>query len=501
LSEAWSELVRRLRGTAALGSVGELLAWDQETNMPPKAAAFRAEESALVARLAHERATDERVLELVVACESDVALVSDELVAADLREIRRDWERARRLPSDFVAEANETSSLALEAWKEARRTSDFAKFLPWLERQVEIAKRKAAYYGTPPGGEAYDALLEDYQPGITAAEVDALFSPLRQGLAPLIRELGESASAPPALGPIDLPVADQRRFHEHVLGQIGFDRDAGRLDTSVHPFSAGIAPADTRITTRFRDGDFLDSFGSTLHEAGHALYEQGLPKDAHFGLPRAQPAGLGVHESQSRLWENHVGRSAEFWRWAGPAAATHFGTALAGISAEAIHREVNRVEPGLIRVESDEATYNLHVMLRFDLERAMLRSDLAPRDLPGAWNERMREDLGVDVPDDRRGCLQDVHWSAGFIGYFPTYTLGNLLGAMIWNAVRRDVPDLSGRIARGEFRPLLDWLRREIHAHGRRWRFPDLVRRVTGGPLEPGPFLTYLREKLEPLYR
>jgi len=297
-----------------------------------------------------------------------------------------------------------------------------------------------------------------------------------------------------------VPQERQHAFNQIVLRRIGFDAESGRLDVSAHPFSVGLGPGDTRITTRYRDDGFLDALGSTLHEAGHGLYEQGLPKEKLAGQPLADPLGLGIHESQSRLWENHVGRSRAFCRWAVPEIRSIVGAPLDTLTEDELYAAVNIVRPNLIRVESDEATYHLHILLRFDLERAMLRGDLRAADLPGAWNERVKRDLGLEVPDDASGCLQDVHWSMGAIGYFPTYTLGSLYAAQFWQAAASDVPGLSEQIARGEFGPLLGWLRDKIHAHGRRYAAAELCERVTGAPLTHKPLVRHLEDKLRPLY-
>ena len=490
-----------MRETATLGSVGELLAWDQETMMPRGAARFRAEELAMVSSLVHQKATDTVVGDLIASCEADRALVADPAIAANLREIRRDYDRALKLPSELVAEISETSSLALEAWREARAKSAFREFAPWLEKQLALHRRKAECYGAPAGGELYDALVEDYEPGMRGDEIERLFGPLREGLRPLIAAIASATHQPdPTLDRIEIPQARQRVFNEAVLAQIGFDLAGGRLDISTHPFSTGLGPGDTRITTRYRDDAFLDSLGSTMHEAGHGLYEQGLPKVERLGQPAAEALSLGWHESQSRLWENQVGRSCAFWKWAGPVARGIFGDLVDGVTDEDFYRAVNIVRPNLIRVESDEATYNLHIMLRFDLERAMIRGDLAVADLPGAWNDRIKSDLGLDVPDDARGCLQDVHWSMGSVGYFPTYTLGNLYSAQLWDAVVVAIPDVDQQVQRGEFVALLGWLRDNVHAHGRRFPARELARRVTGHPLGSTSLLRYLDAKLRPLY-
>jgi carboxypeptidase Taq len=497
--DTYARLLAHLAETSTLSSVASALEWDQETAMPPKAGGFRAEEMGLLARLVHERATDPAVAEMLEACEADGALLADPDSAANLREIRRDHTRATRLPTALVAEMSETSSRAMEVWKEARRQSDFALFAPWLHKQIELHRQEAACYGTPEGGEPYDALLETYEPGMRCATLDGLFAPLREAVVELLGRIASAPRAPDtALSRARIPVAAQRAFNRYVAEAIGYDFEAGRLDESAHPFTSGLGPGDTRITTRYGDDRFADALGSTMHEVGHALYEQGLPKEERWGQPLAEACSLGIHESQSRLWENQVGRSREFWTWALPHARRLLG--LDGVDLDGVLGCVNAVEPSLIRVDADEVTYNLHVMLRFDLERAMLRGDLDAGGVPEAWNARMRSDLGVTVPDDARGCLQDVHWSSGLIGYFPTYTLGNLYAAQLWEAAGRALPALAEDVGAGRFGPLLEWLRENLHRHGRRWPAPELCRRVTGEPPSHAPLVRYLERKLGPIY-
>ncbi len=500
MSAAYDSLRRHLRELGALNSVLGLLGWDQETMMPPKAASARADELSLLSRLAHERATSEKVGELLDACESDGSLAADPVASANLREIRLDYERARKLPSSLVAEFSETTSHALEAWKAARTDSDYATFRPWLEKVLELCRRKAECYGVPEGGELYDALLDEFEPGMTSATVESIFDPLRDALVPLIDEIAQRPQPDDGPNRVEVPIEIQKTFNREVLEQLGFDLAAGRLDVSTHPFSSGVAPGDTRITSRYTPAGLAEALSSTMHEAGHGLYEQGLPKSEHRGQPLSEPLGLGIHESQSRLWENQVGRSAEFWLWLRPSLVDATGDAFAKYDARALYRAANIVRPSLIRVESDEATYNLHVMLRFDLERAMLKGDLAVADLPAAWDDRIKADLGLDVPDTARGCLQDIHWSMGAVGYFPTYTLGTLYSAQFWDAILVDLPELPASIARGEFAPLLQWLRDKIHRKGRQLPAADLCRELTGKPLQHDAFIAYLRTKLEDIY-
>jgi carboxypeptidase Taq len=498
----YAGLLAELREIATLASVGATLGWDQEVMMPPAAAPLRGEQAALLSQLVHERRTAPRLGELIAACESDGELMADADASANLRWVRRDFDRATRLPTSLVRELAGTSTLAMHRWREAREASDFEAFAPWLEKLLELNRRAADHLGFPGDGDRYDALLENYEPGMRAAELDRLFAELRRGLVPLIAELRERG-ARPDVGWMEIPldVDAQAAFNRAVVERMGFDLEGGRLDVSTHPFCESPGPGDTRLTTRYDGARLLSALHATMHETGHGLYEQGLPKAERFGEPLAESASMGVHESQSRLWENFVGRGRAFWTWALPELRRSTADPrVAALDVETVYRGLNAVEPGLIRIESDEATYNLHIMMRFDLERAMLAGDLAVRDLPGAWNERIRADLGLEVPDHRRGVLQDIHWSMGAIGYFPTYTLGNLYAAQLWDAASRSLPDLEDRLAGGTFLPLLAWLREHVHAHGRRHPAPELIRRATGEPLSPQPLLDYLRRKLGEVY-
>ena len=502
-SVAYSELRRLARESAVLNSVESLLGWDQETYMPAGGAAARAEQSAALAAIVHEKRTSPRVGELLNACEQDRALVgeAESPTARNVKEMRRAYDKATKLPTALVAELARVGSQAQEVWKGARASNDFASFAPWLEKMMSLSREKARCYGVPAGGELYDALLDEYEPDARAAEIARVFGPLGQRLSALVSRLLDHGRAPDdsILG-AKIDPARQHEFGMFVIKSLGFDLQAGRLDVTTHPFCSGVAPGDTRLTTRYREERFTDALYGTMHECGHGLYEQGLPKQDHFGEPLGDSVSLGIHESQSRMWENFVGRSREFWSWAQPHAARILGPALASTGVDQLYGATNVVRRSFIRVEADEATYNLHVMLRFELERALLAGTLAVRDLPDAWNRRFRELLGVDAPDDRRGCLQDVHWSFGLIGYFPTYTLGNLYAAQFWERIHADMPDLSSRMSRGDFAPLLSWLRDKIHRHGKRYSAGELCRRVTGAPLSPEPLLRHLEHKLAPLY-
>jgi carboxypeptidase Taq len=512
IPSAYTELCTLQRECASLGAVGQLLNWDQETYMPHGAACNRAEQQALLAGIVHERRTSARVGELIARCEQDRDLAGNEVVVANLREMRRDFDMATKLPGSLVEEIAKVTSLSQEAWKIARERNDYPAFAPWLERVLGLMRRKAECYGVPSGGELYDALLDEYEPGATARQIEGVFTPLRKDLTDLVRAVGEKTGAKKGRVKIDTRCIEERvdpalqhEFGLRVLRTMGFDLDAGRLDVTTHPFCSGIAPGDTRLTTRYRGEKFTDALYGTMHEGGHGLYEQGLPKcgegDASlFGQPLAESISLGIHESQSRMWENFVGRSRQFWKWAVPVLRKQFGKKFKKYDADDFFAATNTVRPSLIRVEADEGTYNMHVMVRFELERAILAGSLKVRDIPGEWNARYKDYLGVDVPDDRRGCLQDVHWSFGLVGYFPTYTLGNLYAAQFWEKINADMPGLGKQIAKGKMVGLRDWLREHIHKHGKRYRASELCRIVTGRPLESAPLLRHLRSRAEAVY-
>lgn len=494
------------RETALLETVAETLAWDERTNLPPGGAEYRGEQLAYLAREIHRRRTAPQVGEWLQSLAGQDLSNIDADADADVREMRREYERRRMLPEALVSELARLTVEGQQVWAQARQANDFASFRPVLERIVARKREEAeALRGggadTSGGGESlYDALLEDYEPGATAAKMATLFAALRDALAPLVKSVVESGrEAPTEILRRLYPIEAQRQFSIFAAKRIGFDFDRGRIDVSAHPFCSGIAPSDCRLTTRYSERLFPNAFFGTLHESGHGLYEQGLRKERH-GLPSGTYLSLGIHESQSLMWENFVGRSRGFWRYFFPAAQGAFPEALGDVDAEAFYFAINGVRPSLIRVDADQATYSLHVIVRFELEMALLDGSLAVSDLPGAWNEKYRKYLGVESPTDSDGVLQDVHWSAGLFGYFPTYTLGHLNGAQLFEQARNDLGDLDEQFARCEFRPLLDWLREKVHRVGRTCSSTELIERVTGRPLSQEPFLTHLRRRLGPLY-
>jgi carboxypeptidase Taq len=497
--EAYAELIRRVKAISLLNSCGSVLHWDHQTYMPAKGAAHRAEQLALLAGLTHDQFTAPEIGELLSRAEEGSARQEPRSTAAvNVREIRRVYDRATRVPAALVEELARTSALAHDVWVEARRASNFERFRPWLEKLVTLKQEEARAVGG--GGPLYDALLDEYEPGETAARLTRVFGELRKALVDL---MGRIAGSPrrPDLSVLHraYPIAAQEAFGKTVVAAFGFDFQAGRLDVTAHPFCSGIGPGDTRLTTRYNLHDFGDAFFSILHEAGHGLYDQGLDAQ-HYGTPMGESVSLGIHESQSRLWENFVGRSRAFWEHWLPQARQAFPEALTGVGLDAFVFAINDVRPSLIRVDADEATYNLHILLRFELEQALIGGDLPVADLPAAWGDGMERLLGITPPDDAQGCLQDIHWSGGSFGYFPTYTLGNLYAAQFFAKARADLGDLEEQFRRGEFVPLKDWLNRKIHREGQRYRAAELVVAVTGEPLNPSYLLRHLTEKLGTLY-
>jgi len=500
MSDALTELRERLAEIADLSAAGSLLGWDQQTMMPERAAPQRAEQLGTLGKIVHERFTDDAIGRLLDAAEPQVA--GEDAPPADaalVRVTRRDWEKARRVPSELAAELARAGALGHQAWVVARERSDFAAFLPFLRRNVEL---KLRYVDCFEGFEhPYDVLLDDYEEGMTSAEVDALFTELRAGLVPLIAAIAERADAvsdAPLHG--DFAVDGQRELVRRVLGRLGWRADGWRLDEAAHPFATSFGPGDVRLTTRYDAAYVGMALYGAIHEFGHGLYESQVDPSLARG-PLGEGVSLGVHESQSRLWENVVGRGRPFAGWLHGELREVFPSRFAGVSAEDFYRAVNKVQPSLIRVEADEATYGLHIILRFELERAMIAGAVALEDLPEAWNARMQQYLGVEVPDDARGVLQDTHWAIGAIGYFSTYALGNLISAQLWERVREDLPDLDEHLERGEFTPLRDWLRDRLHRHGRKLTPGETLERAAGtSRVDPEPYVRYLRRKLGEIY-
>jgi carboxypeptidase Taq len=480
--QRFAELRRRLGEVDDLRKAAWVLYWDLETMMPPAGAEVRAEQLGTLARVAHERFTADELGELLEGLrgyEAGLDYESDE--ASVIRVARRDFERARRVPAELQAEMVRAGAHGNQAWKSARDANDYDVFRPALERNLELQGRYIECFDG--ASDPYDVLVAEYEPGLTTADVAAVFEPLRDELPALVAGLEPPDDPPLHLGLSD---ADRGPVVERTLAELGFDREWGRVDTSVHPFMINFGTRDIRLTV-YDDGD-LRALYAALHEFGHGLYERGVSPTLERTL-LAQGASGALHESQSLLWENLVGRSRPFCNWL----ARHVG----GIEPESLYRAVNRVERSLIRVDADPVTYSLHIVFRFDLERELVAGALAPADLRDAWNSRVEEYLGLAVPDDLNGVLQDMHWSDRLMGYFPSYALGHVASAQIWERARADVQDVDEQIARGEFGPLNEWLREHVHRHGRKFTTPETLERAVGGGFDPEPLLREVRQKLE----
>jgi len=477
-----------------------VLEWDQQTYMPEAGAQPRAMQLGTLMRLAHARFVhDDFGAALEQAKTSAAQMDPDSDEAGIVRNVQREFQRQRRIPSDWVAEDARTTSLARQAWEKARAESDFAHFRPHLQKVIELRRQYAGFFA--PYDHVYDPLLDVYEPGMKTAQVRTVFGTLRPQQVELVRQIAERG-LPVDASMLHRKYAVQKQWDigVEIITDFGYDFKAGRQDKTAHPFTTTFGVGDVRITTR-HDPDYLPSgLFSTLHEAGHALYAQGIGPTLDR-TPLLAGASYAVHESQSRMWENLVGRSRPFWNHYYPRLQKLFPRALGDVDVESFYRAINKVERSLIRVEADEATYNLHIMLRFEIEIALLDRSLEVKDLPQAWNQKMQEYLGLTPPDDAQGVLQDIHWSSGYVGYFPTYALGNLIALQLWEKIRSEIPDLERQIERGEFGELLSWLRQNIHRHGGKFEPADLVRRVTGSAITSEPYLRYLRSKYGEIYK
>ena len=482
-----------------LHNIGSLLGWDQNTYMPPGGGEARGQQLATLDKIAHQKATSREVGDLLEELKVETAgsaVDSDE--AALVRVAARDYDKAVRVPPEFVAEQAVVATAAFDAWTEARAKSDFSIFLPHLEKVLALAKRYISFF--PPADHPYDVLLDDYEPGMKTADVRRIFETLRPKQVELIRAIGERPQVEDKfLG----RKYDERKtwdFAAEITRDFGYDWSRGRMDKAPHPFETSFNVDDVRITNRFETSNAMATLFSAMHEAGHAMYEQGIDR-RYERTPLARGTSLAVHESQSRMWENLVGRSQAFWEFRFPSLKKLFPAQLDGVGVKTFYRAINKVERSFIRVNADEATYNLHIMLRLELEIGMVEGTIAPKELPAVWDSKMKDYLGIKPPDARRGVLQDVHWSYGSIGYFSTYALGNLISVQLWEKMRADLGDLESHIRAGDFGPLLSWLRTNNHRHGRKFDPQDLVMRVTGSRIAPEPYIKYLTEKYSEIYK
>ena len=494
-TETWTDLESRMRDLSALVRVSSLLNWDQETYMALQGADARGRQAAIMGVVRHERLTDPALGDLL---EQAAAEELDESRAAMVRNLRRDRDRAVKVPAQLIRRLAIAQARGSTAWRVARAEADFELFRPALEEVIAAKREEAAAIAVD--GERYDALLDVYEPGMRVTTLEPLLGGLRDELTALIARIGDAPPlpAPPFQGRI-FADADQWDLTMRMVADLGFDLTAGRQDRSAHPFTSTMALRDVRLTTRIDERDPFDAIFSSLHEAGHGLYEQGFDP-AYEDTPLAEAPSFGIHESQSRLWENVVGRSREFWRHYEPVMHEMFPAAMAGATAEDLFREANRVQPSLIRVEADEVTYNLHILVRFQLELGVLREELEAADLPAAWNELYQRLLGIRPQNDAVGVMQDIHWSQGDFGYFPSYTLGNLYSAMLWRSYAGGNPQAGEQIGRGEFAPLLEWLRERVHRRGAIEDADVIIGRATGAELSAQPFVDYLWAKYGDLY-
>lgn len=496
-------LTNRLLEIRRIQSAASVLSWDQETYMPAGGGAARAEQIATLEGLAHEKLVSQEVETLLAdwidPATGQAAAGWDEPSRSLLRETWRDFSRAKKLPSAFVIRLSRECSLAQQAWVTAREESRFSKFLPSLRTIISLKREEADYLGYR--NSPYDALLDTYEPGATIGQLAPLFTELRERLVVLLRKVQASGVA------VDDTCLHQRfdqakqiEFGRLVLVAMGYDFERGRLDLSAHPFTTSFHPTDVRVTTRVFEKDLPSCLFSCIHEGGHGLYDQGLDP-RHYGSPLGESVSLGIHESQSRLWENCVGRSRAFWHCFYPILQQTFPQQLGTVPLDLFYAAINRASPSLIRVEADELTYNLHIMLRVEIEQALIENRVQPDDLPELWNEKMQSYLGIVPEQDAEGVLQDVHWSMGAFGYFPTYTLGNLYAVQFFEQAKQELPQLEEHIAAGQLVPLRRWLEQKIHRWGRMFTPDHLARRVTGKGVSPEPFLHYLEGKYRELYQ
>jgi carboxypeptidase Taq len=482
--------------------VQAILHWDQETQMPDKAIDERAEQLTALSALIHEKSSSDELGSLLsdLGADDDKPSGSDELSALDrslVRQVFRDYRQSTKLPAEFVRRLARATSLGQKIWSEARAKSDFSHFAPRLTELVELALERAEYLGYE--DHPYDALLDQYEPFMKTAQVESVFAELEGGLVPLVEAIRSAPQVDDSFLLKDFPVDGQKSFGEEVLGYLGYEMDRGRLDVSTHPFTTGLGRDDVRITTRYNANYFKTSIFGTIHEAGHGLYELGVGEDVK-GTSLGQGTSLGIHESQSRMWENMIGRSAPFWDFFYPKLVSRFPDQLAGVDERSFYRAVNKVEPSFIRVEADEVTYSLHIILRFHLETKLLTKQLGVNELPDAWREESKALLGIVPESDADGVLQDIHWSMGGIGYFPTYALGNLYAAQFYRSMEQEIPDLQEKLRAGDFSAPLNWLRTNIHKPGASLTAGELCRQVTKEDLNPNYFLDYLRAKYSDIY-
>jgi len=499
MGENLDRLKERLTEIRNLNQANAVLAWDQQTYMPPGGGPARAAQMATLARMAHEMSSSAEMGELIRVAASDVAdLPADHDDASMVRVAQRDYDKFAKVPSSLIAELTTHGSLAQSVWAKAREENDFASFAPYLEKTIELSRRLAEYLGYE--DHLYDALLDVFEPGMKTAQVRAIFDDLKRDLVPMVRAIADRADrADDALLHQPFDEGRQEAFGRMAVEQYGFDFARGRQDRALHPFCTEFSVNDVRITTRFDPQWLNPALFGTMHEAGHGMYEQGVAQELD-DTNLAGGTSLGVHESQSRMWENVVGRGRGFWQHFYPQLQETFPEQLNSVDLETFYRAINKVEPSLIRVEADEVTYNLHIMLRFEMEVDLLEGKYPVSEAPAVWNQKVQEYLGITPPDDTLGILQDIHWAHGTMGYFPTYSLGNILSLQLYDQAVQDVPEIPEQIARGEFDGLRGWLTEHIYRFGRKLEPNELVERATGQPLQSRSYMRYLQEKFGEVY-
>lgn len=483
-----------------LKSVLALLDWDHQVYMPEKGAARRGETSAYLTGLLHNKFTSDEFGELLTRVKSlDKKGKLTKKQVTVVREVDREFTREKKLPESFVRELAQLTSEAHQVWVKARRENNFKLFLPYLEKILKLKRLEAKYVGFK--NSPYDALLDTYEPGMTAGELDAIFDQLKEFLIPFVKKVQDTNSKRQTKSlKGKFPINKQQELGRLFAEKLGFDLQAGRIDTAVHPFATNFHPEDVRITTRFDENDLFYSLSSTIHEVGHALYEQGLPQE-NFGTPLAESISLGIHESQSRVWENQLGRSREFWKYFYPVLKKHFPKPFGKVKFEDFYLALNTVTPSFIRTESDEVTYNLHIILRFEMERDLIEGKLEAKDAARVWNQKMKDYFGLTPKTDREGVLQDIHWSAGLFGYFPTYSLGNLYSAQFYATAKKRIRGLEKQFEKGNFSRFRGWLKENIHMHGKYYSAESLCKKVTGQKLNPKFFTDYLQDKYSEIYK
>ncbi len=496
MSEKLEQLKERLGEVEDIGHAASVLGWDQQVNMPPGGSEARGQQLATLSKIAQEKFIADEVGRLIDDLKKELdGADTDE--AALVRVAARNYDKAKRVPPSFIAEQAIATSKAFDAWLEARGKSDFSIFQPHLEKVVELVHKYVSFF--PPGDHPYDTLLDDYEPGMKTSDVKAIFDRLRPKQVKLIKAIAASKQVK---SDFLFKKYNEKKLNDlgvQVITKFGYDWTRGRQDKAPHPFESNSSVNDVRITTRYEEENPLAMLFSTMHEAGHALYEQGV-NPAYERTPLAGGTSLAIHESQSRMWENLVGRSLPFWEHFYPSFKKTFASQLEGVSLKSFYKAINKVEPSFIRVNADEATYNLHIMLRLELEIGMVEGTIAVRDLPEIWNTKMQEYLGITPPNDAQGVLQDIHWSSGLIGYFSTYALGNLVSAQLWEKIKKDIQGLQDQIRKGDFSELLAWLRKNIHRHGQKYEPQRLVEMVTGSTISPEPYVRYLTKKYSEIY-